>query len=194
MADAVVPSKEGPPEPGPGSEPPSGAADHRPTPADDAAIRRAYDPDRQAPQGITRAIRVAGWVLGLGAVVMVPWTAYLAATLPTREIATHYDLAWTGFDIGLSLALVGTAVAALRGGRWLPAVAAATATMLTVDAWFDVVTAPDMDDRRVALLMAVCVEIPVAAACALMAVHAQALNDLRVARAARRRLPRRWAR
>ena len=35
------------------------------------------------------------------AVLMVPWTVYLAVSLPSEQRAAHYDLAWAGFDVGL---------------------------------------------------------------------------------------------
>ena len=110
-------------------------------------------------------MHVVGWVfLGLAA-LMVPWTAYLALHLPSSQAAAHYDLAWGGFDAAMFMALAATAWAALRLHPALPSLAAVTGTLLVVDAWFDVVTAPATDDRWVAVAMAVVVELPLAGVC-----------------------------
>ncbi|GAB3493368.1 hypothetical protein [Flexivirga lutea] len=146
----------------------------------------AYDPDRPPSQGVPRIVWTAALVLGGGAVLLIPWTVYLAWTLPARATAAHYDIAWTGFDIGLILVLGGTAFAALRGGRWLPALSAATAAALIIDAWFDVVTSATTAERIQAIGLAAVAEVPVAGACLWITVNAQEFNDRRVARAARR--------
>jgi hypothetical protein len=130
---------------------------------------------------------VVGWVFAALALLMVPWTAYLSVTLPGSSRAPHYALAWAGFDVGLLLAVGLTGVAAVRVSRWLPALAGATAAMLLVDAWFDVVTAPSRREMAVAAVMAVVVELPLAALCAWLAVGGQHLFERRVALAGRRR-------
>lgn len=137
-----------------------------------------------------RAIKVAGVALLIGAIFMVPWTIYLAATLPSHVHTHRYDLAWAGFDVMLCLSLLATSLSALRSGRLLPALAASTATFLLVDAWFDVVTAPDQAALETALAMAVVVELPIAIACALISLRAQQVNDARAMRAARARMQR----
>ena len=124
---------------------------------------------------------VVGWVFGALAVLMVPWTAYLGATLPTTERAAHYALAWAGFDVGLLVCLGFTGWAAIRVSRWLPPLAGATAAMLAVDAWFDVITAPRPTERWIALAMAIVVELPLAALCVWLAVGGQNLLERRVA-------------
>jgi len=128
-----------------------------------------------------------GWVFAVLAALMVPWTAYLALSLPGSHQAAHYDLAWGGFDVGLLAVLAATAVAAVRRSRWLPVSAAALATMLLVDAWFDVVTASTRDELLAALAMAVLVELPLAAVCGWLAVRGQSLLEHRIALRARRR-------
>lgn len=162
------------------------AGSEEPPPAEERALAAAYDPDRRPTTGLPRVMWISALILGVGAVLLIPWTVYLAWTLPGHAVAANYDIAWTGFDIGLILALAGTAVAALRGGRWLPTLAAVTAAALLIDAWFDVVTASTVADRVEAVVLAAIVEIPVAGACLWIAVNAQEFNDRRVARAARR--------
>jgi hypothetical protein len=128
-----------------------------------------------------RRMTVAGWVLAVLAVVMVPWTAYLFVALPRTAPAAHFDLAWGGFDVALLVLLALTGWAAVRRRRWLGAVAGATSALLAADAWFDVVTAPTPGERWVALAMAVVVEVPLAVVCAWLAVSGQDLVDRRLA-------------
>src|ERR1035438_1656272 len=56
----------------------------------------------------------------LATVILVPWVAYLAATLPDRIQAHDWDVAWVGFDSALIAAIVFTVW--LRRGRRPPAV------------------------------------------------------------------------
>jgi hypothetical protein len=128
-----------------------------------------------------------GWVFAVLAALMVPWTAYLAISLPGAHQAVHYDLAWGGFDVALLVVLAATAVAAVRRSRWLPVSSASLATMLLVDAWFDVVTAPTREELVAALAMAVLVEVPLAAVCGWLAVRGQSLLEHRIAVRVRRR-------
>ncbi len=136
---------------------------------------------------VKRLTRWVGWVFAACSALLVPWTAYLMWTLPDRETAAHYAMAWAGFDLVLVAALAFTAWSAVRIGRWLPVAASATATLLCVDAWFDVVMAADADDRWVALAMALLVELPLAAACVWLAVNGQVLHDRDLFAMARRR-------
>lgn len=123
-----------------------------------------------------RRIGVAYLVLS---VVMVPWTIWLAWTLPPEEVAHHYDLAWPGFDLMLIGGLATTGVWALRHSRYLGIAASATAALLVVDAWFDVTTA-GARDRLASVGLAVLIELPLAALCLWLAVHTQDLLGARV--------------
>src|SRR6185295_3979610 len=105
-------------------------------------------------------------LLGLGA-VLVPWTLWLAATLPERHVARNFDIAWSGFDVALALTLIATGVGLLRGATWTQGAAAAAATLLVCDAWFDVLTSAPGTERMTAVAMAVLAELPVAVACAM---------------------------
>ncbi|NNM46192.1 hypothetical protein [Knoellia koreensis] len=122
-----------------------------------------------------KPVRRLGWVFAVLALLTAPWVVFLAIRLPSDRAATHYDLAWAGFDLGLVAALAATSYAALRVGAWLPVAAAVTGTMLVVDAWFDVVTAPTPDERWIALAMAALVELPLAGVCLWLAVTGQHL-------------------
>jgi hypothetical protein len=95
-------------------------------------------------------------------VVLIPWTVYLAVTLPKRELDTHYRGAWVGFDLLLVTAIIMTGYYAFRLDSRVQIPAAATATLLIVDAWFDVMTAGSRQSTFEAALMALCIEIPAA--------------------------------
>src|SRR2546423_14758526 len=84
------------------------------------------------------------WVVplfGLAALLLVPWVILLVAALPSAHRAAHWAIAWAGFDVGLALLLLTVAVVAWRRSPWLEGAATATATLLLVDAWFDILTA-----------------------------------------------------
>ena len=139
-----------------------------------ASVDNAVLPDR------TPAVRWAGVLFAVCAVVLVPWTVVLAATLPERAVAVNYDTAWVGFDVGLLAAVAGTALAAMRRSRFLGLVASATAALLVVDAWFDVVTSTAGAERLTAGVMAVLVELPLAAVCCWLALHAADIAEKRL--------------
>jgi hypothetical protein len=48
--------------------------------------------------------------------VLIPWIAWLFATLPQTQLAAHWHLARAGPDLALAIVLVASAVALLR--RW----------------------------------------------------------------------------
>jgi hypothetical protein len=102
------------------------------------------------------------WLYTGAAVALLPWIAYLAVTLPTRDLDRHYRAAWVGFDLLLVFAIVRTAYMAFRIDPRVQFPAIATATLLFVDAWFDVTTSSGRGATLEALLLAACVEIPAA--------------------------------
>jgi hypothetical protein len=112
-----------------------------------------------------------GWaaaLIAVSAALLVPWMAHLAATLPGTVSARHWPMAWAGLDGAEAVVLGTTAWLAIRRDRRLPSVAAAAATLLLADAWFDVTTAPPGGSTAFALLDMV-IEIGVAATCLLLA-------------------------
>ena len=108
------------------------------------------------------------WVVplfGLAALLLVPWVILLVAALPSAHRAAHWDIAWAGFDVGLALLLLTVAVVAWRRSPWLEGAATATATLLFVDAWFDILTASTGTELVVAVTEAAFVELPLAVLC-----------------------------
>ena len=104
---------------------------------------------------------VAFAVIGVG---LLPWTIWLSASLRPHHETEHWDIAWSGFDTALALAFILTAAAAWRRSTWVPAAAAATGTMLLVDAWFDLVL-ESHSGVVWAALAAVFAELPLAVVC-----------------------------
>jgi len=112
------------------------------------------------------------WVVplfGLGALLLVPWVVLLVVALPSAHRAAHWDIAWAGFDVALALLLLAVALAAWRRSPWLEGAATATATLLFVDAWFDVLTSSTRAEFVVSIGEAVFVELPLAVLCLLLA-------------------------
>jgi hypothetical protein len=151
-----------------------------------------------APEVAAVQIKMAPWwvapAFAIFAIGTVPWVAYLAMTLPQRVTAVHYRAVWVGFDIGLVLMLAVTAYQAWRGRPRVALPAVSTATMLVIDAWFDVLTTPRGMDLVVAVVLAAAVELPLAAICLWIALHAEQVVERRLRSLARRAAaPRRGA-
>ena len=106
------------------------------------------------------------WFFIVAAVVLIPWIVVLFTVPPQAGIvAKHSRLVWGGFDCFLVL---GFAVTAYRIATRSPRgaiTAAATGTMLFVDAWFDVLTSRRPIDTLTAVLMALFAEIPCGLIC-----------------------------
>jgi hypothetical protein len=112
------------------------------------------------------------WVaplFALAALVLVPWIVFLVRALPSAHVVAHWDIAWGGFDVALALVLLAVAIAAWRHSPWLEGAASAAATLLFVDAWFDVMSAATRAERAVAVAEALLVEVPLAFLCLLLA-------------------------
>lgn len=128
------------------------------------------------PTGISHprdspARRWPGYVLVACGVALVPWLVVLAVGLPTTTTASHWALAWVGLDSMEALGLIATGVLTLRRDPRRSVVAAATAMLLVVDAWFDVTTAAAGSDFGSALAMALGAELPLALICATLALR-----------------------
>lgn len=133
---------------------------------------------RPAPRWVAPVFAVLGCAT-------VPWTVYLSVTLPLHARTHHYRLAWVGFDVLLAAMLLATAYAAWRGRPFVGPLAASVATMLVVDAWFDVTMSgrPGVAD---AIVSATLVELPLAAVCGWIALHADRVVETRLHHLARR--------
>lgn len=128
----------------------------------------------------TRLVRWAGALFLCCAAILLPWIVIAAFILPSHQLSENYDVAWAGYDVGLFVGLVSTAVFTLRRSVRLPIAAAATGALLTADAWFDVLTSPGGWDLVEAIAMSVLAELPLAVACFWLAVHSQDVIERRL--------------
>jgi hypothetical protein len=104
-------------------------------------------------------------LFGLAALLLVPWVVLLVFELPSAHRSAHWDIAWAGFDVGLASLLLAVALAAWRRSPWLEGAATAAATLLFVDAWFDVLTSSTQAEFAMSIAEAVLVELPLAILC-----------------------------
>jgi hypothetical protein len=107
----------------------------------------------------------------LCAAILIVWAGFLILTLPRNYTANHWYVAWGGFDIGLGIALVATAVAVARRSPYAEVAAAVSGTLLVCDAWFDLLTSRTTSELVQAALEAALVELPLAALCFWMAIN-----------------------
>jgi hypothetical protein len=115
------------------------------------------------PESVLARLRRVRLVLIVGAIVgLVPWTVYLAITLPDKYIAHNWIATWVGFDVLLLVFMVATAAFGLLRRQLLVLTAFTTGVLLICDAWFDVMTAAPAD-RWLSVLTAVLGELPLAA-------------------------------
>lgn len=145
----------------------------------DRKVHRAPEPENTVLMDNARIVRWAGPAFALFTIILLPWTIYLGFSLPSHQLSSHYDIAWSGFDVLLMAALASTAYFALRRSRYLAPAATATATLLVVDAWFDVMTSPS-NQLAQSLLLAVLIELPLAAVCAWLSYHTEHLEGRRM--------------
>src|SRR5580704_10300034 len=102
--------------------------------------------------------------------------------------------AWVGFDLGLLITFAITAWAGWRHRQLVIVCLVVLATLLCCDAWFDVTLDLRTSDFLVSVLMALCVELPLAALAVVGARRLMRLNIRTVGRLAGRsgRVPPLW--
>ncbi|OXM64245.1 hypothetical protein CF165_27005 [Amycolatopsis vastitatis] len=121
-------------------------------------------PGTRSPRRLGRAFAVAG-------LIMIPWVLYLSMSLPKEAMDSHWALGWVGLDSCEALALFATGRFLRRADNRCTLTATAAAALLLTDAWFDVTAATPGGELAIAIAMAVCVEIPVAIVCAVLALR-----------------------
>jgi hypothetical protein len=107
-----------------------------------------------------------------GGVVMVPWMILLARTLPSTTRVSNWSMAWVGLDALMAAGLLGTGVLLARRDPRHGLTAAATGALLTMDAWFDILTSAPGAERAMAVTLAAGLELPLACFCTVLAVRA----------------------
>lgn len=93
---------------------------------------------------------------------LLPWTAYLAVSLPDRYVARNWSVTWVGFDALLLTMFAVTALLGLLRRQLLILAAFTSGVLLVCDAWFDVTTAAPRD-FWLSVGIALVLELPVAA-------------------------------
>lgn len=111
-------------------------------------------------------------ILLLIAAGLTAWVFELGAVLQGQAQVRNWSSTWVGLDLMEITGLVLTALLLRRRSAYLSAVAAVTATLFAVDAWFDVLTASAGSGWYESLAAAFFGEIPMTMALAAVAVWA----------------------
>jgi hypothetical protein len=122
-----------------------------------------------------------GWVAPVYltlTVLLIPWIIYLGFAPPAQLGAEGWRAAWVGFDIMEAVALAATAWLAYRRSTWIDMAATATAVLLIVDAWFDIMTSEGGWSLTRAVVAALTLELPLAALSLWIARNAQVVNEI----------------
>jgi hypothetical protein len=132
-------------------------------------------------------------IIGCG-LVLAAWIGVLAVTLPRYYRSGDWRGAWVGFDLGLLITFAITAWAGWRHRQLVIVCLVVLATLLCCDAWFDVTLDLRTSDFLVSVLMALCVELPLATLAVIGARRLMRLNIRTVGRLAGRsgRVPPLW--
>jgi hypothetical protein len=107
-----------------------------------------------------RMVRRMPAVLLLIAAGLTAWMLELGAVLQGQAQVRNWSSVWVGLDLMEIAGLVMTAVLLRRRSAYLAAVAAVTATLFALDAWFDVLTAAAGADWYESLAAALFGEVP----------------------------------
>jgi hypothetical protein len=94
-------------------------------------------------------------------VVLIPWTVYLATTLPQDYVTTNWRPAWVGFDVFLLVLMAATAVLGYLRRQLVMFTAFAVGVLLLCDAWFDVTLSTRRGDHP-GTLAGLLLELPLA--------------------------------
>ncbi|MET9610258.1 hypothetical protein ABZZ17_35165 [Streptomyces sp. NPDC006512] len=122
------------------------------------------------PRAGRRGPRLSTVLTGAG-LALLPWMVVLARTVPQSAQVSNWSAAWIGLDAMLAAGLTGTGFLLRKGDSRVSPVAAATAALLVMDAWFDVTTSAGTSGQGPALVLAAAAELPLAAVCAAVAVR-----------------------
>jgi hypothetical protein len=131
------------------------------------------------------AVASGGWspprwvapLFAFAALALIPWVIVLVSALPAAHRVTHWAAAWAGLDVAVVAMLVTVAACVWRRSGWVEPVASAAATLLLVDAWFDLTTASAAGGPARPLGAAILVEVPLAIACLALARRAARIRQ-----------------
>lgn len=118
---------------------------------------------------VNRRSRLVATLFAVCGVLLVPWVGVLIEQLHGQAAKRSFDSSWVGLDVLEAVCLLTVALLLSRRHRATSPAAAATAAILTMDAWFDTMSAAPQLPYAEALAMACFAELPLAALLALTA-------------------------
>ena len=110
-----------------------------------------------------RRSRLLARLFAVCGVLLVPWIGVLIEQLHGQAGKRSFNSSWVGLDVLEAVCLLIVAVLLSRRHRATSPVAAATAAILCMDAWFDTMSAAPQLPYAESLAMACFVELPLAA-------------------------------
>jgi len=125
-------------------------------------------------------LRKTAFIYIVFALILLPWTLYLAQSLPTQHLNIHWDISWVGLNVILLFSLLATGIFSYYQSLWTVITATMLGSLLLLDAWFDILSQRGGDDLQQAILLAILIEIPIAIASFILAGRALIKNDTRV--------------
>jgi hypothetical protein len=111
---------------------------------------------------LNRRRRLGALFSTVACVVLAAWIVVLVLTLQKHYTATHWRLAWVGFDLVELAAFAVTGWAFWRGRQIVIACLLITGTLLCCDAWFDVILDLRTSGMWMSIGSAVLIELPLA--------------------------------
>ena len=110
-----------------------------------------------------RRTRVLARLFTLCGVLLLPWIWFLIVQLHGQAGKRSLSASWIGLDILEAICLLAVAQLMRRQHRATSPVAAATAAILCLDAWFDIMSAAPQLPYAESMAMAFFAELPLAA-------------------------------
>jgi len=111
---------------------------------------------------VDRRSRLLARLFAVCGVLLVPWVWVLIEQLHGQAGKRSFDSSWVGLDVLEAVCLLTVARLLSRRHRATSPVAAATAAILCMDAWFDTMSAAPQLPYAEALAMAWFAELPLA--------------------------------
>jgi len=97
-----------------------------------------------------------------GVIFLIPWLAVLLTTLPSHHSSHQWRLAWSGFDVALTLAFAFAAFVGWRRRQILTSALTVLGVLLLCDAWFDITLSWDTSEQAASIVTALFAEVPFA--------------------------------
>ena len=110
-----------------------------------------------------RRSRVLARLFAVCGILLVPWIGLMIWQLHGQAGKRSFSSSWAGLDIIEAVGLLSVAFLLSRRHRATSPVAAATAAVLCMDAWFDTMSAAEQLPYAESLAMACFAELPLAA-------------------------------